>query len=57
LDKNFGRSFETALYNQTLNPEAEKNTEPVEGIEGPAAERVVKDYFSADSRDSKASSK
>ena len=57
LDKNWGRSFETALYNQTLNPEAGNNLEPIEGLEGPAAERVVNDYFSADACDSKAASK
>ena len=37
LDKNWGRSFETAKYNQTLDPEAGKNLAPVEGLDGKAA--------------------
>jgi hypothetical protein len=57
LDQNWGRSYETALYNQILNPEAGKNIEPVEGLEGPAAERVIKEHYSADSCDSTASIK
>ena len=44
VDKNWGKSFEAAKYNQTLNPEAEKNLAPVEGLEGPAAERITKEY-------------
>ena len=41
LNQNWGRSFESALYNQTLNPETGKNLEPVEGIEGSTAERFL----------------
>jgi hypothetical protein len=44
LDKNWGKSFEAAKYNQTLNPEADKNLAPVEGIEGSVAERIMEDY-------------
>ena len=44
LDNNWGRSFEAAKYNQTLNPDAEKNLAPVEGLEGPVAERVMEDH-------------
>ena len=44
LDKNWGRSFEAAKYNQTLNPDAEKNLAPVEGLDGPVAERVMEGY-------------
>ncbi len=33
LDKNWGRSVETAKYNQILNPDAGKNLTPVEGLE------------------------
>lgn len=46
LEKNWGRSYESARYNQILNPEAGKNLDPVEGLEGPAAERIIKDHFS-----------
>jgi hypothetical protein len=44
VDKNWGRSFEAAKYNQTLNPDAEKNLAPVEGLDGPLAERVMEGY-------------
>ena len=46
LHQNWGRSFESALYNQTLNPEAGKNLEPVEGIDGSAAEGIFKENSS-----------
>ena len=45
LDNNWGRSFEAAKHNQTLNPEAEKNLKPVEGLQGPAAERIMDGYI------------
>ena len=44
LEKNWGRSFEAAKYNQTLNPEAEKNLAPVEGLDGSSAERIMESY-------------
>jgi len=44
LDNNWGRSFEAAKHNQTLNPEAEKNLEPVEGLEGATAERIMLEH-------------
>jgi hypothetical protein len=44
LDKNWGRSVETAKYNQIRNPDAGKNLEPVEGLDGKAVENSVKKY-------------
>ena len=44
LDKNWGRSVETAKYNQTLDPEAGKNALPVEGLDGKAAGYAVDKY-------------
>ena len=38
LDRNWGRSFESAKHMQTLNPEAGKNQQPVTGLVGPAEE-------------------
>ncbi len=38
LDKNWGRSFETAKYNQIIDHEAGKNTGPVTGLDGVASE-------------------
>ena len=43
-DKNWGRSFETAKFNQTLDPQAGKNETPVEGLEGKAADYAVEKY-------------
>ena len=48
LDKNWGRSYESARYNQILNPEADKNLEPVEGISGPAAEKIIAGAMASD---------
>jgi hypothetical protein len=44
LDKNWGRSVETAKYNQILNPDAEKNLTPVEGLSGKAVDNSVQKY-------------
>jgi hypothetical protein len=44
LDKNWGRSVETAKYNQTLDPEAGKNVAPIEGLNGKAAGYTVDKY-------------
>jgi hypothetical protein len=41
LNDNWGRSYETARFNQILNPEADQNLAPVEGLTGPAAIRVM----------------
>lgn len=56
LDENWGRSFESARYNQILNPEAGKNLEPVVGLEGPAAERIMEGYISGDAKKHKPAS-
>ena len=56
LDKNWGRSFESARYNQILNPEAGKLPEPVEGLEGPAAERIMEGYMKSGETKQKPSS-
>ena len=44
LDKNWGRSVETAKYNQILNPDAGKNLTPVEGLSGKATDNSVQKY-------------
>ena len=45
LDQNWGRSHESARFNQIMNPETEKNQDLVEGLTGPAAERVMESYL------------
>ena len=44
LDKNWGRSYETAKFNQIVNPEAEKNLDPVVGLDADAAEKNMTKY-------------
>jgi len=44
LDKNWGRSVETAKYNQIIDPEAGKNLAPVEGLDGKAAGFAMDKY-------------
>lgn len=44
LEKNWGRSYESAKYNQILNPEAGRTADPVTGIDGEAAEKNVQKY-------------
>lgn len=43
-DENWGRSFETARLNQTFDPAAGKTAEPVEGLDGTAADNSVEGY-------------
>jgi len=38
LDDNWGRSVESARFNQTLDPEAGLEVKPVEGLDGRAAD-------------------
>jgi hypothetical protein len=44
LDQNWGRSIETAKFNQTLDPEAGKNNLPVEGLSGKPTGYAVDKY-------------
>ena len=53
LDKNWGRSVETAKYNQILNPEAGKDLTPVEGLSGKAADNSVQKYENSFKKESK----
>jgi hypothetical protein len=40
----YGTSFELQKYSQILNPEAEKNLEPVVGIDARAAQNIEDKY-------------
>lgn len=44
LERNWGRSFEAAMYNQILNPDADKNLDPVLGLDGQASDYNVNKY-------------
>lgn len=45
LDKNWGRSYKEAKTTQTVNPDGQYNTAPVEGQQGPVVERILEDYL------------
>ena len=52
LERNWGRSYESALYLQTANPEAGQSLEPITGMNGGASENVIEGYeksFESDS--------
>ena len=44
LDKNWGRSHETAKFNQILNPDASKNLKPAVDMDGQATNNNVEKY-------------
>jgi hypothetical protein len=44
LNRNFGRAYETAKYNQILHPDAGKNLQPVEGLDGQLVNENMNNY-------------
>ncbi len=44
LDRNWGRSYETAKYQQMLNPEAGRTQDPIAGLDGEMAEGALGKY-------------
>ncbi len=44
VDADFGTSYQLAKANQILNPDADKNLEPVMGISGEVGKRVTDKY-------------
>jgi hypothetical protein len=44
VERDYGTSYHLAIFNQTLNPAAEKNLDPVEGFDGPAAKSALESY-------------
>jgi hypothetical protein len=51
LDKNWGKAFEAAKRNQTLNPKAQENEDPVVGLDGEAAEINMEMYRNSFEKD------
>lgn len=43
-EADFGTSQKLAIYNQILNPAAEENLDPVEGLDGQAAAETIDKY-------------
>ena len=44
VETDYGTSYKLARFNQTLDLEAEKNIEPVEGMEGRTSQKIVERY-------------
>lgn len=44
LDQKFGEAVNTAKAQQTINPDASLNTDPVAGLDGQAADAVIDRY-------------
>jgi outer membrane murein-binding lipoprotein Lpp len=44
LDEKFGEAVNTAKAQQTINPDASRNTNPVAGIDGQAANAAIDRY-------------
>jgi len=47
LDQHFGAAVNAARAQQTLNPEASRNTDPVAGVDGTAAASGVAEYLNS----------
>ncbi len=45
LQMDYGTSFHLSKFNQILNPEAEKNLEPVTGLNGVAAQQIMEMFW------------
>ena len=46
IKENWGKSYALAKEQQILNPDAEENLTPVEGLEGQVGDRIFKGYSS-----------
>ena len=44
VETDFGTAYKLSIFNQTLDPEAEKNLEPVIGLGGPEANLNMERY-------------
>lgn len=44
LERNWGKSFESMRYMQMVDPEAERNRDPVLGLDGNASNHNVEKY-------------
>ena len=45
VEMDYGTSYKLQKFNQTLDPDAEKNLELVEGLDGNAAAAIVGQYY------------
>ena len=42
--QNWGKSYETAVYSQMINPDADKTLKPVDSLDGQTAENNMQKY-------------
>lgn len=47
LDEHFGEAVNTAKAQQTINPDASRDADPVTGLDGQAAQAVMERYHKA----------
>jgi hypothetical protein len=47
IDKNWGKSYDSATSGQILNPQASKNLKPETGLNGNAADAAMKKYVNS----------
>lgn len=47
LDSKFGEAVNKAKAEQTINPDASRNTDPVAGVDGQAAKGIIDRYHKA----------
>lgn len=43
-DQHFGEAVRAAVAQQTVNPDASRNTDPVQGLDGKAATQTINNY-------------
>lgn len=43
-DQHFGEAVRTAVAQQTINPDASRNTDPVAGLDAKAADQSIRNY-------------
>jgi hypothetical protein len=43
-DEHFGEAVRSAVAQQTINPNASSNTDPVAGLDGKAADQTINNY-------------
>lgn len=43
-DQHFGEAVRAAVAQQTINPDASRNTDPVKGLDGKAATQTINNY-------------
>ena len=44
LEMDYGTSYKLSKFNQVLEPAAEKNLEPVYGLDGQVAQKAIENY-------------